>query len=219
MKIYFTAICFLIFNFLNAQNDLRVKEFPGNNKMPLVLYLSGDGGLNKFTNALCQGINAKGYEVSCIDSRSYFWKKKTPQQTTNDVVSYITTKFKTRVNQEFVLAGFSFGADIVPFVANRLPDVIRGKLKSCIAVDIGTSTSFEIRLVEMLGASSKAGFEVLPEVNKMGNTKFSTIQSADAKDFPLKAVRLKNYKNTAVPGNHHFDDNIGNLAVLMINCF
>lgn len=219
MKVIITAVCCLAFNFLMAQSNLPLKELQGNKKLPFILYLSGDGGLNKFSTELCKSLNAKGYEIACVDSRSYFWKKKTPQQAAGDISAYLTKKITSRNNQKFIFMGYSFGAEILPFVINRFPETLKQNLISSISLDISTHTDFEIHLSEILGGSSKSGLNVLDEVNKMGNVKFSIIQNADESDFPMKNVKIKNFKSFSLEGNHHFDGNVSNVASLIIRCF
>src|SRR6185437_16888061 len=102
--------------------DFPVKEWASTSQdKPLVFYLSGDGGLNKFSNSLCDGINKKGYEVMEFNSKSYFWDKKTPEQTAIDINNYLVKKISGRKNQQIVMIGYSFGADVLPFILSRLP--------------------------------------------------------------------------------------------------
>ena len=100
-----------------AAQDFPVKEWASTSQdKPLVFYLSGDGGLNKFSNSLCDGINMKGYEVVELNSKSYFWDKKTPEQTAIDVNNYLIEKMAGRKNQQVIMIGYSFGADVLPFI-------------------------------------------------------------------------------------------------------
>src|SRR5215467_14443066 len=47
---------------------------------PLVLYISGDGGFNKFSTSFMQALNKEGYAVIGLNAKDYFWSKKTPQE-------------------------------------------------------------------------------------------------------------------------------------------
>jgi len=37
---------------------------------PVLFYISGDGGWNKFSNAFIQNLNGKGYEVVGLNARN-----------------------------------------------------------------------------------------------------------------------------------------------------
>ncbi len=47
---------------------------------PLIFYITGDGGFNEFSTALCKSLNKKGYDVFALDAKSYFYNKKTPDK-------------------------------------------------------------------------------------------------------------------------------------------
>jgi type IV secretory pathway VirJ component len=44
---------------------------------PFVLYISGDGGFNTFSTALCNAISKEGYSITAVNAKSYFWEKNT----------------------------------------------------------------------------------------------------------------------------------------------
>src|SRR6185312_12738004 len=113
-----------------AAQTLPLKEWgaPTHNKA-LIFYISGDGGFNRFSNELCTAINKEGFDVAAMDSKSYFWSKKTPAQTAEDISDFLSKKIARRPNQQIVLIGYSFGADVLPFVINRLPRNIVDKVK------------------------------------------------------------------------------------------
>src|ERR1700712_4966789 len=78
----------------------QTKELPAlaykgtNNNYPLIFYISGDGGWNSFSTGFINSLNKQGYPVIALNSKSYFWTKKTAQQATNDVSSLINRYIK-----------------------------------------------------------------------------------------------------------------------------
>ena len=54
------------------------------------------------------------------DSVRYFWTKKTPKQTASDLSSVLLAYSAKWHADRVALIGFSFGADIIPSVYNRL---------------------------------------------------------------------------------------------------
>src|SRR5215218_1638837 len=56
---------------------------------PLVLYISGDGGWNSFSQGFTKDLADKGYPVVSLNANKYFWKKKTPAQTALDAALLI----------------------------------------------------------------------------------------------------------------------------------
>ena len=210
----------LVFIVSYAQaDDLPIKEWNMAPQNPLVVYISGDGGFNKFFTSLCNSISSSGYSITAINARSYFWTKKTPEKTTEDISAYINRQFINRKNQQLVLAGYSFGADVMPFIVNRLPDALKAKLVSVVLLSPSTSTDLETHFSDMLGANKKRSMDVVAEINKMNAVKTATIFGSDESVFPVKDIKLKNYTNEFLPGGHHFDGDAEELAKTLLKYF
>jgi len=61
------------------------------------------------------------YPVVGVDVLRYFWGHKTPEQAAVDLSATMAYYRKHWHVTQFVLAGYSFGADILPVIYNRLP--------------------------------------------------------------------------------------------------
>src|SRR3954462_5740900 len=73
-----------VFLFLCIQNSaiaqssgLPLYTFPKGGSKPLVVYLTGDGGMNTFSKAVIANLGSQGYAVLALDTRKYFWNQKT----------------------------------------------------------------------------------------------------------------------------------------------
>lgn len=201
---------------LAQASDLPVKEWTSPASTPFILYISGDGGFNSFSAGLCTIINKQGFAITAINAKSYFWNKKTPEKATNDISDYLDKQFQNRKNQQLVLVGYSFGADVMPFIVNRLPAVLKNKLLSVLLLSPSTSTDFEIHWLDMLGNSKKRSMDVVAEINKLGLVKTVTIFGDDETGFTVQNIKLKNYTNENLPGSHHFDGNTDEVARMLI---
>ncbi len=210
----------LLFSSLPAHSgDLPVKEWEHSAQTPFVLYISGDGGFNNFSTDLCSVINKAGYSVTAVNSKSYFWDKKTPEQSAKDIAAYLDKQFTDRKNQQLVLIGYSFGADVMPFIVNKLEATTKSRIVSVILLSPSTSTDFEIHWSDLFGRKKKRDMDVIAEINKMGAQKTVSISGDDETDFPVKAVILKNYTNVVLPGGHHYDGETETVAKTMMKYF
>jgi len=218
-KIFFTLLFPLFFIITFAQKSkLPLKEWNTSVDKPLVFYISGDGGYTSFSEGVCATINKGGYMVASLNSKSYFDDKKTPRQTTDDFVNYLNDKINKRKDQQFILIGYSFGADITPFVVNLLPDSIKKKLISVILLSPSTSTDFETHVWDKLGLKKKRSMDVVAEVNKLGTMKTAIILGNDD-DFPINSIKLKNYVHELLPGGHHYEGNTDEVAKTVMKYF
>ncbi|HEY5406347.1 MAG TPA: AcvB/VirJ family lysyl-phosphatidylglycerol hydrolase [Ginsengibacter sp.] len=198
--------------------DFPIKEWTSTSQdKPLIFYLSGDGGLNRFSNSLCDGINKKGYEVVELNSKSYFWDKKTPEQTATDVNNYLVKKLAGRKNQQVVMIGYSFGADVLPFILTRLPKDVHEKILVSFLMASSGSTDFEIHWSDIFGGNSKRDLDVVSEVNKLVDDKIVIISSSDDRHLEANKITLKRYTHEVLPGGHHFDGDTDEIVKVILN--
>ena len=217
MKYSILIFLWMISNNLLAQtgiNSLPAKIISSNKdtSKPVLLYISGDGGWNKFSTALIQQFADNGYPVIGLDAKSYFWEKKTPKQTATDVRALLEKYGRDWKRNKVVLMGYSFGADVMPFVYNNLSADWQKKIKHQVLLSPSSKTDFEVHISEMLGYRKKNGMSVVAEINKITACNILFLFGDDDNDFPMNKLTIKNYKNVILPGGHHFDNNVNELV-------
>jgi type IV secretory pathway VirJ component len=206
-KIFLASVFSTAILFVFAQ-DFTIKEWPSHtDNTPLIFYISGDGGFNNFSNDLCESLNKKGFDVVALNSKSYFWNKKTPEKTTIDINNYLTRKMTGRKNQQVLLIGYSFGADVLPFILNRLPKNMHEKIAASILMGSSGSTDFEIHWSDIFGSGKKRNMDVATEINKLSNDKIVILSGSDNQELDPRKITLKKYTLEILPGGHHFDSN------------
>ncbi len=200
-----------------AQN-FPVKEWASaTHDKPIIFYISGDGGFNKFSTALCLSLNKKGYDVCALNARSYFNYKKTPEQTTDDVKIFLNNKTEGRKNKQVIFIGYSFGADVLPFILNRLPKNILDNTKVSFIMASSGNTDFEIHWSDIFGGSTKRNMDVVTEINKLNVDNLVIINGSDEKDFAFNKISLKKYTHEVLPGGHHFDGDTEEITNVILN--
>ncbi len=202
-----------------AVEDIPLKVLPAEieSGFPLFVFISGDGGWNTFDESFCKHLTQKGIPVVVLDARKYFWKSRTPEETTGDLVAMIGTYGKILKRDKFVLAGFSFGADLVPFLLNRFPAGIKGSLALSILISPDKTCDFEIHLSDMLNLGiSKGKYNVINEVQKSDLKKMVAVFGNDENKDNQQAFKQTGIKVEILPGNHHFDSGYEALAELIM---
>lgn len=201
--LFFSTIANISFS---AANNLPIKEWAASSHdKPLLFYISGDGGFNKFSNDLCESLNEKGFDVVALDAKSYFYNKKTPEQTAQDIANYLSKKLNGRASRQVAFIGYSFGADVLPFVLNRLPKNIHDEVIVSFIMASSGSTDFEIHWLDMFGSNKKRSMDVVNEINKLQNTRIVIINASDDKNLDIKRISLNKFTLVVLPGGHHFD--------------
>ena len=187
------------------------------NNLPFVFMISGDGGWTSFDQSLAESMASKGLSVIGLDAQKYFWNAKTPESVTADL-SKAVAYYKQELGKEsFVLAGYSFGASVVPFLASRLSAEMKSGLRTVFSLSPDVNADFEIHITDMLSlGSSDDKYDVIAEIKKIKSLKplcvFGTEEDADIKD---KFVR-NGIKVATILGNHHFNDDYTAISSVLL---
>lgn len=179
---------------------------PGKSSDKFVLLFSGDGGWKTFDQDLCNAFAKRGIPVVAINSLKYFWSGKTPEQTTRDAQNLIQQYCLRLKKNKIILIGYSFGADVIPFIYNRIGDDYRKMIETVSMLSPGTGTDFEIHLSGMIDikpGSSK--YHVIPEVKKMEPLKPVCFFGREETNTAIQS--FKNITKTVVlDGSHHYTE-------------
>jgi len=149
--------------------DLPITEVPAaeDGKDVFAVLISGDGGWARLDQELSAELATRGVPVAGLNSLRYFWRARTPDETAADV-SHIIEHYAARWHRPRVLLiGYSFGADVMPAVFNRLPPASRARVVSLSLLGLARNSSYEVRAAEWIPALAPKGPLVLPELRQI----------------------------------------------------
>jgi type IV secretory pathway VirJ component len=183
----------------------------------LIFYFSGDGGINNFTENLCDQLGSKGYTVIRFNSRKYFWSQKTPEQIAKDAGEIITYYLSLYNKKDFALVGYSFGADAVVYLTNRLPKNLQPKLVSVSLLSPSLATDFSIKFSDLLGIeNNKGAYQTLPEINKINIPVLCIFGDEEDKAFYNAIASKKNIRRILLPGSHKFNNDVSMVVNILL---
>lgn len=181
----------------------------------LTLFYSGDGGWRDLDRASAEHMAAAGYPVVGIDTLRYYWQHKSPEQSAADL-SRLMQQYRDKWQvKRFVLAGYSFGADVLPAIYNRLPASDQHQVDAMLLLAFARSGSFEIAVSGWLG---KDGAEAAtgPELRKVPAAKVYCIYgSEEAAESGCTEAGAPG-ERLMIKGGHHFDGDYAALAQKML---
>ncbi|MCW3467986.1 virulence factor [Chitinophaga nivalis] len=206
------AILLFVTVTLPAQNNpgnlpVQVKPPLTGSSGPLILYITGDGGMKKFSVNVISAFQQKGYPVVALNALKYFWNKKTPQQAATDagnLIKYYQQQWNS--NHGVILVGYSLGADVMPFIYNSLPAEIIQQVQQIVLLSPSRFTDMEVHVSDMLGKSNSKGKSVPAEINRIGDKPLLFVFGADEKDFKLSDITIGHYKHLVLPGGHTYEE-------------
>ena len=183
----------------------------------MVVFISGDGGWTDFDQQMASAFALKGAPVIGLDALKYFWQKKSPEETTTDILRVIETYTEEWKKEKILLVGYSFGADIVPFIYNRIPEKIKINISGLGLLSPSKETDFEVHVSELLDINnSSSGFSVPNEINKISNVHTICFFGKDEDDLPIKEISKESAKIIYLDGGHHYTDAFVTIAKEMM---
>jgi len=184
---------------------------------PLVIFYSGDGGWRDIDKRIGGYLSDRGYFVVGVDSLRYFWRRKEPHEMAADLDRLIRHYSDKARQRGVILVGYSFGADLLPFMINRLAPDTRAEVRQVSLVGIADRASFEIRLQGILGAKNTNGPPTLPELQKLKNIPIQCIYGFDEHDSVCAQSQLDGIVDRyEIGGGHHYDGDYMHIANLIV---
>jgi type IV secretory pathway VirJ component len=130
----------------------------------LALLLTGDGGWAGLDRELAARLAAQGVSTVGFNSLRYFWHLRTPDEAARDVARVVEHFLADWKKTRFILIGYSFGADVAPFVVNRLPAPLRKRLVSVSLLGIESDADFVVHVADWIPGPDSPGQDVRPEL-------------------------------------------------------
>ena len=160
----------------------------------------------------------QNYPVVGVDVLRYFWEHKTPEQAAADLTATMAYYRKNWAVKSFVLAGYSFGADILPAIYNRLSLQDRDSVSLLVLLALAKQADFEIHVSGWLGQSG--GEQPLaPELNQIAKTKILCIYGIDEKAESACSELSSPATILELPGGHHFDQDYPKLTRQILDVY
>lgn len=193
--------------------DLPVIEMPARQPAgrTLAVILSGDGGWAGIDREVANDLVAKGVPVVGLNCLKYLWTSRTPDGAAADLQRLVRHYLAVWGRQQLLLIGYSLGADVLPFMADRLPPDLLGRIRLIALLAPSRRTSFEFHLTDWLGAGDPGDRPVLPEVAKLRGKPILCLYGSEETDS--LCTQLGNLgKAVSYQGSHHFNGAYATLA-------
>lgn len=202
--------------------DLPLVEVPakGATGDSFAVILSGDGGWASIDRQVAGVLAERGIPVVGFDSLRYYWTPRTPDGAARDLARVIEHYLNAWHKNRVLLAGYSFGADVLPFLASRLPAGQLDKVSLVALLSPGRTASFEFHLSYWLGEDTDRSEPLIrPELAKLKGRRILCLAGAGDKDSLCSDLpaRFGDVRSIRLAGGHHFDGDYRKLAKLILS--
>ena len=197
---------------LSSVRDLPLSEVPApSGGDTLALFITGDGGWAELDEHVSMELAHAGISVVGLSSLKYFWHSRTPELAARDVAHVLRHYLKVWQRRRILLIGYSFGADAMPFIVNRLPPDLRPRITTVSLLGLSANASFQVSAAELLDGSSQRPKPVLPEIERMGNIPVLCVYG-EGEDGSLCPALAKRATRVRIGEGHHFSGDYPGLA-------
>jgi type IV secretory pathway VirJ component len=178
----------------------------------LAVIITGDGGWASIDKSLGEAFAEAGIPVVGLDSVRYFWKKREPDQAGEDLARIARHYLAAWGKEKLLLVGYSSGADVLPFMARRLPADLLASVKMVVLLSPAKQASFEFHISQWIGSTTPDARPVKPEVAKLAGTRVLCIYGDQETDTlcPELGAGLASAKRLG--GGHHYGRDFRALA-------
>jgi type IV secretory pathway VirJ component len=196
-----------------------IEEVPSPGKSSFfVILLTGDGGWAGIDRDLALELSDEGVPVIGWNSLEYLWDPKSPDQGSKDLKRVIDHYTQRLGIPKVRLVGYSLGADILPFMVNRLPPEVLARVEKLVLLGPSLSTTFEFHVSDWLGSSSSDDEKpTTPEVQKIKKTPIICIYGEEEEESLCREKSLNLKRSVPMKGGHHFGGDYAALVPWIID--
>jgi len=134
----------------------------------LAVHLTGNAGYNMTDQLLAEELAAHGVPTVVLSSLRYFWHRRTPDEAARDLEHILRYGLRTWDKEEIALTGYSMGADVLPFLCNRLPADLQSRVRVVALVSPGPEIDFDVHFSDLVRDSPRStSLPTQPEIERM----------------------------------------------------
>lgn len=192
-----------------------VSPAPGTEPLFAVL-LTGDGGWAGLDQDVAAAIAARGIPVVGWNSLKYYWQGRTPEAAARDLERIVRRYAAAWQRPKVILVGYSFGADVLPFLYTRLAPDVRATVTTVNLLGLSDRASFEFHVADWIPGAEGGGRPTVPEIRRMGGAAVLCLYGAEEADSPCPGLAGGTVRAVALGGGHHFAGDYATLAAKIL---
>jgi type IV secretory pathway VirJ component len=206
----------------------------GRNDVLAIVY-SGDGGWADLDRQLGGAFADRGLPVLGVNTFKYYWRMRTADESAAQLDSLMTKYLQRWHKQRVWLVGFSFGADVLPTIVDRLSRENRARIAQLVLLSPSRDFSFEIQFEGYMVSQGRFKAFVKTQLEKFNQVPhYAALPPVQAlhQQFPVACYYGKDNADESLcteadlpawvrvypkDGDHHFDGGYVPLAAQLID--
>ncbi len=181
----------------------------------MAILLTGDGGWAEIDKDVSAGLAGAGVPVVGWSSLDYYWTPRTPEAAAAALARVVRHYSRFWGKQRVLLIGYSFGANVLPFLVNRLTAESRAQVAGVSLLGLSDTAAFEFHLASWLGGGGNPQYPTIPEVERL-NVPVTCVFGADESDSACRSLKGPHVQAVAVGKGHHFSNDYRRVVELIL---
>ncbi|MEA2239751.1 MAG: hypothetical protein QOC81_4475 [Thermoanaerobaculia bacterium] len=180
--------------------------------------ITGDGGWRRIDQKITDRLRAAGVPIVGFIASDYFRTRRSPEESAcalERIIRYYKIQWR---RSKVLLIGYSRGADVLPFMASRLPRDLRDSTQLIALLGLERTIDFKYSPAWSVAAYThkEPQYAVKPEVEKLRGQNVLCIYGAKEKESLCHRLDRKAFKIVAEPGGHHFGGKYRDIADVIL---
>ncbi|MEE3328869.1 MAG: AcvB/VirJ family lysyl-phosphatidylglycerol hydrolase [Myxococcota bacterium] len=200
------TLFFLLATLGCSQNSLPLVSLPAEKAGDayVAILISGDGGWAHIDKELAHQLGQDGVPTLGLNSLRYFWFARTQSEIGLALKAMLGQAEKTWPQRDFILIGFSRGANVLPFMVEELPAAWRQRIARIALLSPAKATNFEFRLRDWwTNRPSPDALPLLPALEKLKGFDLLCLYGQEDEETICPDLEEGMAKVIAFPGGHH----------------
>jgi type IV secretory pathway VirJ component len=146
--------------------------------------LSGDGGWAGIDRRIATLLVKRGVPVVGFSTLAYYLRRRSPEESSKDIARVIRYYSREWKKENVLLVGYSYGADVLPFIVRRFGHAILSEVGAVAFIGLGETVDFKFHIgVNWLGFKPRRSSRSVPaEVEKLKGLRLLCIRGTREKD-------------------------------------
>jgi len=184
---------------------LPLVELPTNAESDhFAIMISGDGGWRRIDTKVTDKLRADGIPVVGLLANTYFSGGRTADESgcaLERIIRFYQIQWR---RPKVILIGYSRGADVLPFMASRLPADLRAGVELIALLGLEPLIDFEYTPSWMFWKSAAPQYAVKPELEKLRGENILCVYGEKEKHSLCHQLEPGLAPILREPGGHHF---------------
>jgi type IV secretory pathway VirJ component len=188
-----------------ALRDLPLVEVPVKGPPAgglIAVLLSADGGWVTLDRGVAADLAADGVPVVGWSSLDYYRHPRTPEAASADLARVLRHYLDAWGGRRVLLVGYSFGADVLPLLVNRLPADLRARVAGVALIGFSPAAVFEFHASEWVGVVRGRRYPTLSEVRRLGDLPLLCVYGRGDRDEACERLGMANATVVVIASGH-----------------